>query len=288
MVESSAAGEGTPPVRKRPRRLGAVLHWELRRLFSQLRIQVLLVVCLSAPLLFVAAIEIQPTVPADTLFGRAVHDSGLAVPLFILGFASLWGLPAVAAVVAGDLFSAEDRQGTWALLLTRSRTRSEIVVAKLLAGATTAVVALIGLAASSIISGVVFVGSQPLIGLSGQLLSGTHAVTLVAVAFALTIMPTLTFVALAAALSAVSRNGVVGIAAPMLIALVLQGLSLVDLPAVVHALLPTTAFESWHGLLADPPFASSAVWGLIVSVCWSGIFVALTHRLVTHRDLGRS
>ena len=64
------------------------------------------------------------------LFGRAVNESGFAVSLVVLGFAALWAFPVLTGVVGGDLFSAEDRYGTWATVLTRSRSRAEIFAGK--------------------------------------------------------------------------------------------------------------------------------------------------------------
>ena len=39
----------------------------------------------------------------------------------------------IAGLVGGDLFASEDRHGTWKTILTRSCTRDDIFVGKLLA-----------------------------------------------------------------------------------------------------------------------------------------------------------
>ena len=70
--------------------------------------------------------RVQSSVPTDTLFGRTVGESGFAVPLVVLGFAALWVFPVLASIVSGDLFSSEDRYGTWTTVLTRSRSRGEL------------------------------------------------------------------------------------------------------------------------------------------------------------------
>jgi ABC-2 type transport system permease protein len=41
-------------------------------------------------------------------------------------------LPLLAAIVAGDIFAAEDQHGTWKTLLTRSVSRTQIFWAKTL------------------------------------------------------------------------------------------------------------------------------------------------------------
>ena len=78
----------------------------------------------------------QSAIPADTLFGQWVHQSGFAIPMVVLGFAGQWVLPFVIAVVAGDIFSSEDHFGTWKTILTRSRSRGELFAGKFLAALT--------------------------------------------------------------------------------------------------------------------------------------------------------
>ena len=47
--------------------------------------------------------------PNDVAFGRYVHDTGLAIPLVLLLFGSVWMFPLITALVAGDIVAAEDR-----------------------------------------------------------------------------------------------------------------------------------------------------------------------------------
>ena len=103
-------------------------------------------VCLLGPLLFGRRPAVSSTVPADTLFGRWVGDSGYAIPLVVLGFAGSWGFPLVVCLVAGDIFSAEDHYQTWASILTRSISRRGVFAGKVLATSTYAVAALVLLA----------------------------------------------------------------------------------------------------------------------------------------------
>ena len=80
--------------------------------------------------LFVAAVSRQGTLPTDTLFGRWMHATGWAGPLVVLGFAGTWALPLLTSVVAGDVFAAEDRLGTWRHLLVAVRSPRRIFAAK--------------------------------------------------------------------------------------------------------------------------------------------------------------
>src|SRR5262245_32930241 len=103
----------------------AVAAAELAKLAGQLKVSVLIAAAALSPFASAVPMRVQITVPSDTLFGRAVTDSGFAIPLVVLGFGALWPLPVLASLIAGDIFAAEDRHGTWTTILTRSRSRGE-------------------------------------------------------------------------------------------------------------------------------------------------------------------
>ena len=133
---SAASGSSRRPAVTEPRMsvggVFAVVGVECSKLLAQFKAQVLLAICILAPFAFAIAMRVQSSLPTDTLFGRAANESGFAVSLVVLGFAGLWAFPVLTGVVGGDLFSAEDRYGTWATVLTRSRSRAEIFAGKTL------------------------------------------------------------------------------------------------------------------------------------------------------------
>ena len=75
-----------------------------------------------------------------------MHATGWAGPLVMLGFAGTWALPLLTSVVAGDVFAAEDRLGTWRHLLVAVRSPRRIFVAKALASLTVILLLVAGLA----------------------------------------------------------------------------------------------------------------------------------------------
>jgi ABC-2 type transport system permease protein len=99
---------------------------ECSKLAAQSKARVVLATCIAGPFAFATAMRVQSSVPEDTLLGRSVKESGFAAPLVVLGFAALWVFPVLTSVVGGDLFSAEDRYGTWATVRTRSRSRADV------------------------------------------------------------------------------------------------------------------------------------------------------------------
>ncbi len=262
-----------------------VLRAELAKLAAQLRVRLLLVVCLLGPVLVALVLGQQSGLPKDTLFGRHVHESGYALPLVILGFAGTWGFPLITSLVAGDIFSAEDAHHTWAALLTRSRSRAQVFTGKVLASVVAAVVLLLVTAASSILAGVALSGSSPLVGLSGTELSPGRAALVVVVSWLTALPPLLGFTALACLLSVVSRNSVVGVGGPVVLGLVMQLLSLLGgLGSATNALL-TTPFASWHGLVREHPFYGPLWQGALVSLVWAVVCLAVARRVLLTRDI---
>ena len=74
-------------------------------------------------------------------------------------------------------------------------------------------------------------GTQPVVGLGGQLVPAGHAAQLVVAQLPSGLPPLLGFTALAVMLSVTSRNSVVGIGALIMITFVLQVVTLLNLPA---------------------------------------------------------
>src|SRR5262249_40081375 len=158
---------------------------------------------------------LQGSLPEDTLFGRAVAESGFATPLVVLGFAGWWALPAISSVVGGDILSSEDRYGTWATVFTRSCTRGEVFAGKVLSAVVYASAAVSVLALSSVVAGIVLIGSQPLIDLSGALLQPQRALLRVTLAWASVLPPTFGFTAVALLASVSLRSSAAGIGLPV-------------------------------------------------------------------------
>ena len=115
---------GPDTARTRSRRHGVAVVWglELTKISRQLRVRAVVVLCVAAPFLVLAAVKVQSAVPQDTLFGQWLHESGFALPMVVVGFTGQWVLPLLTCIVAGDIFAAEDHFGTWKTVLTRSRT----------------------------------------------------------------------------------------------------------------------------------------------------------------------
>ncbi|WP_405145092.1 hypothetical protein OG589_00040 [Sphaerisporangium sp. NBC_01403] len=264
-----------------------VLHgyrFELVKLLSQWRIRLLIAACWLGPAAFVAAVSLQSSLPADTVFGRWMNATGWAGALVVLDFSCSWALPLLTALVAGDVFAVEDRLGTWRHLLVAVRSPQRIFVAKTLASLTVILLLVAGLAASGIAGGLAAVGNQPLAGLDGHLLAPAEAAGTVLLAWTCALAPTLAFAAVGLLGSVALGRSPMGLLMPALLAFALQLAQLLPLPVALRLALPSHAFLAWRGLFTSPAQAGPLLVGLAVSLAWAVIATALAYRLFLRRD----
>src|SRR5215469_12849203 len=188
-MTATVAPSGTPAPhdadRAEPSRRVSVARgyrFELVKLLSLWRVRLMIVACWLGPAVLVLVVSRQASLPADTLFGRQMNATGWAGALVVLGFAGNWVLPLLTSVVAGDVFSAEDRIGTWRHLLVAMRSKQRIFASKALASVTVLLVSVAGLAVSGVAGGLAY-GSRPLDGLDGHLMSPGDAAGKLALAW---------------------------------------------------------------------------------------------------------
>ncbi|WP_223279872.1 ABC transporter permease [Streptomyces sp. SDr-06] len=282
-VRPSASSAGPSPIR-RPGTM-TVVRWEIAKLAAQARSRYALLVCLLAPIAIVLVFNGQQQTPSDTIYGRPIHTSGYAMPLFLLAFASQWIFPVLASLVAGDIFANEDQHGTWKTILTRSVSRSQIFWAKTLTATGFTIVAMIVLTASTVVTSMLLIGTQPLTGLSGQLIAPGAALQLVLASWATALAPLIGFTALAILLSVVTRNPAAGVAAPVVPCLVMELLGSIGGIDLTRRFLLTTPLDSWHGLLTAHPFYGPLAFGLAVSAAWTGVCLAFAYFSLHRRDI---
>lgn len=275
----------SPPPRRPPHGVATVYRWEMEKLAALLRVRVAAVACFLAPFGFVAALRLQDAVPADTLFGRWAHFSGFATPMVMLVFTGQWALPLLTCLVAGDIFASEDRYGTWETILTRSCTRAGIFWGKSLAAMTFAVATVVLLALGSLTAGVLLIGTQPLVSLSGTLIPPGHAAGLVLGSWATAIAPTLGFTAMGLLFSIATRNGPAGILGPSAVGLIMQLLTFVNGVDPLRHLLLTTPYGSWHGLMSAHHYYAPLVRGTAVSAIYLAVCLVAGYLLLRRRDI---
>src|SRR5262249_51223536 len=131
-----------------------VYKWELAKLVAQKRTYLGIGAAILVPIAFVVALVVQKgSGPTDVPLGRTLREPGLATPFVVLFFLSIWGLPLITALVAGDIVASETHNGTLKTILTRSRDRGEVFAGKVLACLTYTVVAVVAMAVVGVVAG---------------------------------------------------------------------------------------------------------------------------------------
>ena len=280
------ASDVRPQVRPgaRPAPLRHGYRFELMKLVSQWRVRLVLLACWIGPGLFVAVVSHQATLPTDTVFGRWMLATGWAGPLVVLGFSCSWVLPLLTSLVAGDVFAAEDRLGTWRHLLMAVRSPRRVFVTKTLASLTVIVVMVLGLALSGIVGGLLAVGNHPLVGLDGHDLASNEAARTVLLAWASVLAPTLAFAGVGLLGSVVLGRSPMGLLVPAVLAIVLNLLEILPLPEALRLALPSNTFLAWRGLFTGPVQTGPLVLSIAVSLSWAVVATLLAYAVFVRRD----
>jgi ABC-2 type transport system permease protein len=232
--------------------VATVYRWELRKLLKQKRTYLGWGIAIAMPILFVVALQLRSGTPEEVPFGRYVRDSGLAIPLVLLVFGSVWLFPLITSLVAGDIFASEDHNGTLKTILTRSLDRGQIFLGKAFAAITYALSALLLMAVVAIVAGSIVSGFNSVVGLSGEVVKPGRALLLIGASLLIYFLPLLAIACIGLLLSTVTRNSAGAVVGTLMIALILQLLGILPgLDSLRPYLLPTQ-FDAWQGLLRTP------------------------------------
>jgi ABC-2 type transport system permease protein len=229
-----------------------VSRWEVRKLVAQKRTYLGLAAAIGAPLLFVGALAVQNGSPNDAPFGASVRSSGLAIPLVMMVFGSIWLFPLIAALVAGDIVASEDQNGTLKTILTRSTARGRIFFGKVVVAILYAALAILAMVLTAIVAGSIESGFNPLKTLTGTEVSALRATALVFVSLAVYLMPLFAIVGIGLLLSTVTRNSTAAVVGTLMCSLLMQLIGVLPGFGGVRPYLLTTQFDAWQGLLREP------------------------------------
>jgi ABC-2 type transport system permease protein len=240
-----------------------VYRWELRKLRAQKRTYLGLGAAALVPIIFVIALATQSGQPDDVAFGRYLHDTGLAVPLVLLLFGSVWMFPLITALVAGDIVAAEDRNDTLKTLLTRSVERQQIFAAKVLATFTYAVLAIAITGAVALGAGILASGFNSIVSLSGTRVSAGEGLGLVGLSLLFYLVPILAIASIGLLFSTVFRNSAAAIVGTLMFSLLVQLVGILPGLGSIHPYLLSTQFNAWQGFLRSP-----VDWGPVIRALW--------------------
>jgi ABC-2 type transport system permease protein len=241
-----------------------IYRWELAKLIAQKRTYLGLGAAVLVPIAFVVALAVQKGGgPTDVPLGRTLRETGLATPFVVLFFLSIWGLPLITALVAGDIVASETHNGTLKTIFTRSRERGEIFAGKVLACLTYTVVAVLAMATVGAVAGSIAWGVHPLTSLSGTRVPVGHSLVLLGESLGIYLVALAGVAGFGILLSTVTRNSAASVVGTLMFALLMQLLGVLPGTEAIRPYLLGTQFEAWHGLLRTP-----ADWVPVVRALW--------------------
>ncbi|MGZ4412249.1 MAG: ABC transporter permease [Gaiellaceae bacterium] len=263
-----------------------VYRWELAKLLAQKRTYLGLGASMAVPLIFVVVLVLHPAGgPNDVPLGRTIRATGLAVPFVVLFFMSIWAFPMIAALVAGDIVASESHNGTLKTILTRSRERGEIFLAKVLASFSYAIVVVAAMAAVALVAGIVAWGFKPLTSLSGTSVGAAHGLWLLFLTCCVYVLPLVGIAAFGVMLSTITRNSAASVVGTLMWALLMQVLGVLPGTEGFRPYLLGTQFEAWHGFLRVPIDWSPVLRALWVCALYTGLPLVTAYLVFLRRDV---
>jgi ABC-2 type transport system permease protein len=249
-----------------PRRpgVGTVYRWELRKLIAQKRTYIGLGAALVIPLIFIVALVADSSGGPDEFpFGSYVRETGIAIPLVSMSFGAIWLLPLITALVAGDIVSAEDHNGTLKTILTRSVERWHVFAGKLAAALTYTFVVLVAYVGIGLVVGGLIWGFDPLTTLSGTRIGVGRALALTGAGVLAYFIPLVAIASIAVLLSTLTHNSAAAVVGTLMISILLQLLGAISSLGWLEPYLLSEQFNAWQGLLREP-----SDWDPVIRSAW--------------------
>jgi ABC-2 type transport system permease protein len=265
--------------------VGKVYEWEIAKLLAQKRTYLGLISAILVPIVFVVVLVLQTGGPNDVPLGRYIRDTGLAAPFVVLFFMSIWGLPLITALVAGDIVAAESHNDTLKTILTRSRDRGQVFAGKVLAVLTYTFVVVFAMGLVGLVAGTIAWGFHPLTSLSGTKVSPGHGFGLLVASLAVYFLPLAGIAAFGLMLSTVTRNSAASVVGSLMFALLMQLLGVLPGTESIRPYLLGTQFEAWHGFLRTPADWVPVIRAFWVCALYISIPVAAAYLVFLRRDV---
>lgn len=264
-----------------------IWRWELRKLVSQKRTYLGFGLAVILPLIFVLVQRLRNHRGHDqgNIFASHITQSGLATPVLMLLFLSVFMLPLIAALVAGDIVAAEDGNGTLKTILTRSVDRGQVFAAKALAALTYATIAVFLSAVVATAAGVASWGFHSVVTFSGTVVSAPEGLLLVFASNAVYLIPLFAVVGIGVLLSTATRNSAAAVVGTIGFTILLFIVAQIPGVEAIKPYLLTEQYENWHGLLRTPTDWAPILHSLWVCALYAGASLLAAYLVFLRRDV---
>ncbi|WP_139983830.1 ABC transporter permease [Nocardioides litoris] len=238
-----------------------------------------------------AVTDLGPRPGTGPAFLSAVLTDGTLYPLAALAIVLPLFLPIAVALTAGEAVAGEAQQGTLRYLLVRPVGRVRLLVAKLVASMVFVVLAVLVVAATAYVLGVLLLGDEsitvtgPTTSVSGTALSTPELVARTGLAFGYAILCMLGVACVALFLSTVVRTpaaaafGTLGLLVGSTVLLTL------DAAQVLHPYLPTRYWIAFVDLFRDPILWRDIVRGTLLQLAYVVVFLGAAWASFATKDV---
>jgi ABC-2 type transport system permease protein len=243
---------------------------ELFKLLAQRRTWLGFATAAIGPIVYLL-LELAQGPPGAPLADDLGH-TGVGFALVVFKLIAVFGPAVIAALVAGDIVATEFADGTMKTVLTRSLSRSELLVGKLFALFTYLAMAMAAFFLVSTLAGIIAWGFHPLVNISGRQISALHALVLAIASFGFF-------------LSVATRQSVAAVGGTLIYAMSLQGLAAISAIKSAHPFLLTNQLTAWHDLFQTPTGGDLIVRAIWVSAAFALPPVVASLVVFSRRDV---
>jgi ABC-2 type transport system permease protein len=271
--------------------IGRLLRSELRLVLRRPRTLIALGLLVLVPIIAgigiaVAAGEVQGPAGADGpgALAAIVDQNGLVLPIFVLFMSMQLLLPMIGAMWSADAIAGEASTGALRNLLVAPVGRAKLLAVKAFGVASAVLIGITLMTVSGIVSGLVLLGGENMITISGTTLSFGPALGRILLAAALVAVQVLAVCAVALAISTLTEHPLVVMAVALGAIIIFGVLNAISSLSWLHPYLIT---QSWFGLvdvMRDPIPTDGLTEGVLRALCYAVIGYSLAFARMLTKD----
>jgi len=270
--------------------LGRVLRSELRFILRRPRTLVALAALAFTPV--IAGISVAIAADAmqssrrDDIAGIAalVADNGLILPIFVLLLAMPMMLPLCGAMWSADALAGETATGGLRNLLLAPVSRPRLLAVKAFGVATVSLLAVTIMAVTGILAGIVFLGGEGMLTLSGSTMSVPASLGRIALLALLVTVQVWAVAAVALAISSCTDHPLIVLAATTGGIVLFTVLGGIDALSWLHPVLLTDGWLQMADVVRDPLPTDGLVENALRAACYILIGYSLALARLSTRD----
>jgi ABC-2 type transport system permease protein len=269
---------------------------ELRKLALRPRVWLSIGLLCALPALVAVLLSVSDLAPPPGQGGAflsAVLHNGTLYPAAALAMVLPVFLPLAVAVFAGDAIAGEAATGTLRYLLVRPVARPRVLAAKLVALAVFTVLAVLLVAATSLVVGLVLFGTgAEAVGQAGGATSlsgvtlgpGDLALRLVA-AIGYIVVSMIGFGSIALFFSTLSDSAIGAALAALAVLIASSIMETLQAANAIKPYLPTNYWLSWIDFFRDPILWRNIDSGLVLQACYIALFFGASWANFASKDI---